>query len=196
MNSISIVKEYLSDLQGNFNLTEWGLKNLTGYTSQGKNSKLDVATFGAGCFWGVEAEFSQFIGVLGTKVGFMGGKVKNPSYKEVCNNNTGHAEVVHLIYDPTEISYDTLLDTFWKIHNPTTLNRQGPDYGSQYRSVIFYHSEEQKESALESKKKLEESKKFKSPIVTQITAAGEFYAAEEYHQKYLEKNGRLFCHRP
>jgi peptide-methionine (S)-S-oxide reductase len=151
------------------------------------------ATFGAGCFWGVEAAFRQVVGVLTTTVGFMGGTVDNPSYRQVCNGNTGHAEVVHIEYDPEKVTYEQLLDVFWQVHDPTTANRQGPDVGSQYRSVIFYHTPEQKEAALAFKAKLEESGNFSRPIVTQIDSAGEFYRAEEYHQRYYEKHGISGC---
>ena len=145
------------------------------------------ATFGAGCFWHVEEEFSKVDGVIDTAVGFAGGTVPEPSYERVCRGDTGHAEVVHIKYDPNEITYDELLDVFWKIHDPTQLNRQGPDVGAQYRSVIFYYNEEQKAAALKSKKKLEASEKYKDPIVTEIEPADKFFRAEDYHQKYFEK---------
>jgi peptide-methionine (S)-S-oxide reductase len=151
------------------------------------------ATFGAGCFWGVEAAFRQIAGVLTTAVGFMGGTVDNPSYRQVCNGNTGHAEVVQVEYDPEQVSYEQLLEVFWRIHDPTTPNRQGPDVGSQYRSVIFFHTPEQKEKALASKAELSDSGRFKRPIITQIEPAGEFYRAEEYHQRYYEKHGIVGC---
>ena len=154
---------------------------------------MEKATFGAGCFWGVEAEFRQVHGVLKTTVGYLGGKLKNPTYENVCSGKTGHAEVVEIEFDPTKVSFENLLDVFWKNHDPTTLNRQGPDVGEQYRSGIFYHSDEQKSTALKSKKKLEESGRVKKPIVTEITEASEFYRAEEYHQKYLEKKGLSTC---
>lgn len=159
--------------------------------------KTELATFGAGCFWGVEAAFSQSKGVVNTIVGFSGGTLKNPTYKDVCTNKTGHAEVVQVEYDPTQISYEKLLDVFWSIHNPTTKDMQGPDVGSQYRSVIFYHDAKQEEIAEASKEKLEKSGKFSSPIVTQIASAGEFYKAEDYHQHYYEKQGiKPTCHIP
>ncbi len=153
----------------------------------------EITSFGAGCFWGVEYIFSKTKGVLSTEVGYMGGKFKNPNYEDVCRDDTGHAEVVKIEFDPSKINYEELLETFWKNHNPTTLNRQGPDVGTQYRSVIFYYSKEQKNKAISSKenyqKKLGDRK-----IVTQIVPAEEFYRAEEYHQKYLEKHGKKFCH--
>ena len=145
------------------------------------------ATFGAGCFWHVEETFSKVKGVISTSVGFMGGTLKNPGYKDVCRGDTGHAEVVHLEFDPDIVSYEELLKVFWDIHDPTTLNRQGPDVGTQYRSVIFSHTPEQEKIAKELKEKLEKSGKFKNKIVTEISLAKEFYKAEEYHQKYFEK---------
>ena len=150
----------------------------------------EKATFGAGCFWHIEEEFKKLKGVISTSVGFMGGDLKNPSYKDVCTGKTGHAEVVHLEYDKKIISYEKLLEVFWNIHDPTTLNRQGPDIGTQYRSVIFFHSEEQEKTANASKVTLEKSGKFKNKIVTEIVPAKEFYKAEEYHQRYFEKQKR------
>lgn len=150
---------------------------------------LERAAFGAGCFWGVQAAFSEIKGVKSTAVGFMGGTVKNPSYREVCAGGTGHAEVVSLEYDPSEVSYNDLLAEFWGMHNPTSLNRQGFDVGEQYRSVIFYYTKEQKEAALASKELLENNKQFAGLIVTQIVPAKEFYRAEEYHQEYYAKQG-------
>lgn len=158
------------------------------------NKKLETATFGAGCFWGVEETFWQLKGVVHTAVGYAGGSLPNPTYEDVCNDNTGHAEVVQIEFNPAVISYHQLLQIFWSAHNPTTLNRQGPDYGEQYRSVIFYHSENQKNAAVQSKKELEKSKKWKNPIVTQIVPAAPFYKAEEYHQQYLKKRGLGSCH--
>jgi len=155
--------------------------------------KTDMATFGAGCFWHVEAEFCKVKGVTKTTVGYMGGKMKNPHYEDVCTHQTGHAEVVQIEFDPSIISYEDLLDIFFKLHNPATLNRQGPDVGNQYRSVIFYHSPEQKKKAIEAKDSLGESGKFDRPIVTEIREASKFYPAEEYHQKYLMKNGIRGC---
>ncbi|MDQ3815561.1 MAG: bifunctional methionine sulfoxide reductase B/A protein [Armatimonadota bacterium] len=153
-----------------------------------------VATFGAGCFWGVEAAFRQIKGVTNTAVGYMGGSLKNPTYQDVCTDRTGHAEVVHVEYDPAQVSYEQLLGVFWKNHNPTTPNRQGPDVGTQYRSVVFFHTPEQEKAAHASKEKLQKSGQFRNPIVTQIVPAQEFYRAEEYHQQYLEKRGLAHCH--
>ncbi|MBV9848087.1 MAG: peptide-methionine (S)-S-oxide reductase MsrA [Armatimonadetes bacterium] len=155
---------------------------------------MEKATFGAGCFWGVEAAFRQVPGVTDTAVGYMGGTLPNPTYKDVCTNRTGHAEVVQVEYDPTRVSYDDLLNVFWENHDPTQLNRQGPDFGTQYRSAIFYHTPEQKAAAEVSKAKLEQGGRFKKPIVTEITLAPEFWRAEEYHQQYLEKRGLASCH--
>jgi len=149
---------------------------------------MEKATFGAGCFWGVEARFRKIKGVIEAVVGYSGGKTKNPTYKDVCTDKTGHAEVVQVTYDPSIVSYEELLEVFWNIHNPTTLNRQGWDIGTQYRSVVFYNSEEQKERALKLKEKLDKSGRYKNPIVTEIIPASEFYKAEEYHQRYYEKN--------
>ncbi len=153
----------------------------------------EKATFGAGCFWGVEAAFRQVKGVTSTSVGYMGGTLENPTYEDVCTDRTGHAEVVEVFYDPAEVSYEELLEVFWSIHDPTTLNRQGPDRGTQYRSVIFYHTPAQEAAARASKEKLQGSGIFKRPIVTQIEPAKEFYRAEEYHQQYYEKMGRRSC---
>lgn len=156
-------------------------------------STLQKATFGAGCFWGVEAAFRKVKGVVSTAVGYMGGTLENPTYEDVCTNLTGHAEVVEVIYDPSVVTYENLLDVFWKIHDPTTLNRQGPDHGTQYRSVIFYHTPEQEATARASKDKLQRSGMYKRDIVTQIEPATQFYRAEEYHQQYFEKTGRSSC---
>lgn len=153
-----------------------------------------VATFGAGCFWGVEEIYRQIPGVTATSVGYMGGHTENPTYEEVCTDQTGHAEVVHVEYDPSITSYEDLLKVFWENHNPTTLNQQGPDVGTQYRSVIFYHTTEQKEIAEGSKRKMDQSGRWKNPIVTQIVPAKPFYRAEEYHQRYLQKRGLPSCH--
>lgn len=155
--------------------------------------KYEKASFAAGCFWGVEATFRDLKGVISTSVGYMGGHTEEPTYGDVCSGSTGHAETVQIIYDPTKISYEKLLETFWNKHDPTTKNRQGPDVGSQYRSIIFYHNEEQKKLATESKKNLDESGKYNQPIVTEIIPAPKFYPAEDYHQQYLEKRGRKFC---
>lgn len=152
----------------------------------------EKATFGAGCFWGVEAAFRRLAGVMSTAVGYEGGSLANPTYKDVCTDRTGHAEVVQVEFDPLVISYPELVEVFWNNHNPTTLNRQGPDVGSQYRSAIFYHSPEQQAQAIESKQAAQA--RFPKPIVTEITPAGEFWRAEEYHQQYLEKRGLAQCH--
>lgn len=152
-----------------------------------RKSKTEVAIFGAGCFWGVESVFRQVKGVVNTTVGYTGGTLKNPTYKDVCTDKTGHAEVVRVEYDPAQVSYEELLNVFWNNHDPTTLNRQGPDTGTQYRSVIFYETPEQKAVALASKEKLDKSGEFKKPVVTEIIPAQDFYKAEEYHQRYYER---------
>ena len=152
------------------------------------------ATFAAGCFWGVEATFRQIPGVISTQVGYIGGKTENPTYKEVCTNGTGHAEAVEVEFDPARVRYSDLLKVFWENHDPTQLNRQGPDWGTQYRSAIFYHSPEQASEAEASKLALEKAHRFSKPIVTQIVPAVTFYAAEDYHQQYLEKRGLASCH--
>jgi peptide-methionine (S)-S-oxide reductase len=152
---------------------------------------LKHAMFGAGCFWGVEATFRKVPGVTDVAVGYSGGQTENPSYQEVCSDETGHAEVVWIEYDPEKVNYAELLDVFFTHHNPTTLNRQGPDAGTQYRSVIFYYDDEQKAQALAAK--ADNAKKWPRPIVTKIEAAQPFYRAEEYHQRYLEKHGRDHC---
>jgi len=154
----------------------------------------ETALFGAGCFWGVEATFRQVPGVLATRVGYAGGATDHPTYEQVCTDRTGHAEVVEVIFDPSRVTYDKLLDVFWENHDPTTRNRQGPDVGTQYRSAIFYHDAEQEEEARASKSVLEKDYVFKKPIVTEIVPAGEFYRAEEYHQQYFEKTGDRACH--
>jgi peptide-methionine (S)-S-oxide reductase len=155
---------------------------------------MEKATFGAGCFWGVEAAFRQIPGVTATAVGYSGGAKANPSYQDVCSDATGHAEVVEVTFDPARVSYDRLLDVFWANHDPTQLNRQGPDYGSQYRSAIFTHSPEQAAAAEASKARLAASGKHRRPIVTAIEPAGPFWRAEDYHQQYLEKRGLASCH--
>ena len=152
------------------------------------------ATFAAGCFWGVEATFRQLPGVISTRVGYTGGDTVNPTYKEVCTHGTGHAEAVEIEYDPAKISYAKLLDVFWENHDPTQLNRQGPDWGTQYRSAIFFHSPEQEAEAKASKQALENSGRLRKPIVTQLAPAPAFYEAEDYHQQYLEKRGLASCH--
>ena len=149
------------------------------------------ATFGAGCFWGVEAAYRQVEGVSRTRVGYTGGTLENPTYEDVCSHTTGHAEVVEVSYDPDRVSYDQLLDVFWGKHDPTQLNRQGWDIGDQYRSVIFFHDAEQEEAALGSKAR--EQANWSAPIVTQVEPAETFYEAEDYHQQYLEKRGRSTC---
>jgi peptide-methionine (S)-S-oxide reductase len=153
---------------------------------------LEKATFGAGCFWGVEVAFRQVPGVVEAIAGYLGGTLPNPTYKDVCTGRTGHAEVVEVTYDPARVSYDDLLNVFWSSHDPTTLNRQGPDRGTQYRSAIFHHNEAQQAAAIASKDRWAE--RFSSPIVTEITPASTFYRAEEYHQRYLEKRGLASCH--
>ena len=158
------------------------------------NGSIATATFGAGCFWGVEATFRQIRGVKATAVGFMGGTLDKPTYEDVCYRDTGHAEVVQVQFDPELVAYSQLLDVFWENHDPTTLNRQGPDVGEQYRSAVFYHTPEQQEAAVASKERLEREGRFRWPIVTQIVPAMTFYEAEEYHQQYLEKRGLSTCH--
>ncbi len=155
---------------------------------------MEKATFAAGCFWGVEAAFREVKGVVATTVGFTGGTQENPTYKDVCTGKTGHAEAVQVEYEPSQVSYEDLLEEFWKIHDPTTVNRQGPDVGTQYRSVIFFRTAEQERAANASRERLQASGKFKQEIVTQIVPASEFYPAEEYHQRYLEKHGVASCH--
>jgi peptide-methionine (S)-S-oxide reductase len=154
----------------------------------------EIATFGAGCFWGIEAAFRRVPGVLDAVVGYSGGRTANPTYKDVCTDETGHAEVVQVTYDPAQLNYEQLLNAFWEMHDPTQVNRQGPDFGSQYRTAIFFHSPEQEAAAKKSKAALDASGKFRRSIATEITAAGPFYRAEEYHQRYLEKRGTASCH--
>jgi peptide-methionine (S)-S-oxide reductase len=154
---------------------------------------MKLATFGAGCFWGVEANFRRTPGVIATAVGYEGGHLENPTYQDVCTDRTGHAEVVEVEYDPKLISYERLLEVFWSSHDPTQLNRQGPDFGTQYRSVIFYHDDEQKGEAEESKASLEKLGRYRRPIVTEIVPVQTFYRAEEYHQQYLRKRGADSC---
>lgn len=151
------------------------------------------ATFAAGCFWGVEAAFRQVKGVISTSVGYMGGTLENPTYQDVCTGTTNHAEVVEIEYDPYQVSYEVLLSVFWNNHDPTTLNRQGADVGTQYRSAIFFHTPEQEVAARAAKEKLHKSGKYNQPIVTEITPASSFYLAEDYHQQYLEKQGLCHC---
>ncbi|RZN33668.1 MAG: peptide-methionine (S)-S-oxide reductase [Methanophagales archaeon ANME-1-THS] len=154
---------------------------------------MEKATFGAGCFWGVEAAFQCVKGVISTSVGYMGGWLRNPTYADVCSGKTGHAEVVEVVYDPSFVLYEDLLSVFWSIHDPTSLNRQGPDTGSQYRSVIFYHTAEQEAVARASKEQLQLSGRYKNAIVTDIKPALQFWRAEEYHQRYFEKHGLTTC---
>lgn len=162
---------------------------------------MEKATFGGGCFWGVETAFRLVKGVTSATVGYSGGSLNNPTYEDVCSGKTGHAEVVQVEYDPSKVSYEELLEVFWNIHDPTILNRQGPDIGTQYRSAIFFHTPEQESVAIASKEKLQNSGRYKRPIVTEITSASEFYRAEEYHQRYYEKHGlihrtRVWCPGP
>jgi peptide-methionine (S)-S-oxide reductase len=154
----------------------------------------EIATFGAGCFWGVEAAFSRVPGVIEAVSGYSGGHTEHPTYKDVCTDETGHAEVVQVTFDPAKVSFEKLLEVFWTMHDPTQVNRQGPDFGSQYRTAVFFHSPEQEATAKKLKAELNASGKFKKPIATEITAASPFYRAEEYHQKYLEKRGATSCH--
>ncbi|MHB1330764.1 MAG: peptide-methionine (S)-S-oxide reductase MsrA [Minisyncoccota bacterium] len=155
---------------------------------------MNKATFSMGCFWGPQVLFKKIPGVVRTTVGYAGGHKKDPTYEDVCSGNTGHAESIEIEFDPSIVTYDSLLDTFFEHHDPTTLNRQGPDIGEQYRSVIFYHDESQKEVALEFKDRLERNNRYHRPIVTEIIPAKEFYRAEEYHQDYAEKNPSYVCH--
>lgn len=157
-------------------------------------NNIEMATFAAGCFWGVEEVYRQMKGVLSTRVGYTGGNFENPTYEDVCNNLTGHAEALEITFDNTMIEFKDLLRIFWKSHNPTTKDRQGPDVGNQYRSAIFYHSEQQRIVAELEREELNKSGKYKNPIVTEIVPAGKFWPAEEYHQKYLMKRGLGSCH--
>ena len=151
----------------------------------------EKATFAAGCFWGVEADFRNLMGVLNTTVGYTGGTTESPTYEQVCSDRTGHAEAVQVEYDPQQVSYEELLETFWSVHDPTQVNRQGPDYGSQYRTEIFFHNPEQEVAA--TKSKAEAQTRFSKPVATKITGATAFWPAEEYHQRYLEKQGLASC---
>jgi len=159
-----------------------------------EDENVQLATFGAGCFWGVESAFSRIKGVIETSVGYSGGTFKDPTYRDVCSGKTEHAEVVQVKFNPAVVSYDQLLDLFWKMHDPTTLNRQGPDIGDQYRSVIYYHTKDQESVALKYKEKLQSSGKYKREIVTQIEEACKYYLAEDYHQKYIDKHNGASCH--
>ncbi len=162
---------------------------IPGVIQRGASQAMKKAMFGAGCVWGVEASFRKVAGVRGVTVGYSGGSFENPRYEDVCTGKTGHAEVVQVEYEPSEVSYDDLLEVFWTCHDPTTLNRQGPDIGTQYRSAVFFHDAEQEAAAIASKEKLESSGRYRAPVVAEITAASTFYAAEDYHQRYLEKRG-------
>lgn len=164
-------------------------KNVNSEKQDIAKSSLDTAVFGEGCFWCVEAVFQRLEGVIKVESGYSGGKIPNPTYKEVCSGNTGHAEVCRITFNPTKISFDELLEVFWKTHDPTTLNRQGADAGTQYRSVVFFKDEKQKELALKYKQALQESKAWDKPIVTEISPLGDFYIAEDYHQNYFNENG-------
>ena len=155
---------------------------------------MEKATFAAGCFWGVEARFRDTEGVVDAVSGYMGGQTENPTYKQVCGGDTGHAEAVQVTFDDEQISYSELLDLFFDMHNPTTLNRQGPDFGSQYRSAVFWHDEDQRAAAEQKIAEINESGKWPSAVVTEVAPAGTFWRAEEYHQRYFEKNGGGFCH--
>ena len=158
------------------------------------NKNIQLATFAAGCFWGIEEAFRKTKGIKATMVGYTGGRLENPTYEDVCTDKTGHAEAVQIQFDPSEVSYEKLLDVFWSIHDPTTMNRQGPDIGSQYRSIISFYTSEQEEIAKKSKEALERSGKFKNKIVTEILPASTFYKAEEYHQQYYMKRGGGSCY--
>ena len=153
----------------------------------------EKATFAAGCFWGVEAAFRQIPGVLATAVGYIGGRTKDPTYEDVCTDRTGHAEAVEVEFDPARVNYGQLLDVFWNEHDPTQLNRQGPDVGTQYRSAIFFHNPAQQAAAIASREALEKSGRYRRPIVTEIVPAPDFHRAEDYHQQYLEKRGLASC---
>ncbi len=168
--------------------------NMNNHVIASEAITMNKATFAAGCFWGVEATFRQLPGVISTRVGYTGGQTENPTYKEVCTDRTGHAEAVEVDYDPAKIHYSDLLKVFWENHDPTQLNRQGPDWGTQYRSAIFYHSPEQLAEAQASKESLEKAHRYSKPIATLIVPAVEFYPAEDYHQQYLEKRGLASCH--
>jgi len=155
---------------------------------------MEIATFAAGCFWGIEAQFRQISGIIASRVGYSNGHTDNPNYKSVCTGETGHAEVIEVTFDPAIVTFEQLLDVFWTMHNPTTLNRQGPDIGSQYRSAIFYHNKQQRITAEHSKQTLNNAESQTKSIVTEITPADTFWPAEEYHQCYLEKKGLRSCH--
>lgn len=179
----------LSACSNNSNQLDMNTTNIVSDAPIDSLNKMDTATFGAGCFWCIEAVFQELKGVVSVTSGYTGGFVKNPSYKEVCTGKTGHAEVAQIVFDPAVVSYDDLLQVFWKTHDPTQLNRQGNDVGTQYRSSIFYHNDTQKKQAEYYKGKLEESKAYDQPIVTTIEPLGDFYKAEDYHQNYFSQNG-------
>lgn len=177
------------------NSQKYMTSSLTASSSEETTLRTDTATFGTGCFWCTEAIFQQLDGVLKVTSGYSGGQVKNPTYKQVCEGNTGHAEVVQVVYDPSKISFDELLEVFWQTHDPTTLNRQGNDVGPQYRSAIFYHNEEQQQKAEKYKAELDKSGAWDKPIVTEITPFTNFYVAEDYHQDYYSNNGsQPYCY--
>ncbi len=163
-------------------------------TDADKGTGFRKATFAAGCFWGVEAAFRRMKGVVSTRVGYTGGQMKNPTYRDVCTDMTGHAEAVEVMYDPVLLSYEQLLAEFFRIHDPTTPDRQGPDFGSQYRSAVFYHDDAQRAAVESAIMQLEKSGRYRQPVVTQVVPAREFYEAEEYHQQYIEKNKGARCH--
>ena len=170
-------------------------KKMNDTKPQEVGKKVDTATFGAGCFWCTEAQFQQLDGVIGVESGFSGGNVAHPSYKEVCTGTTGHAEVCNIYYDPSKVSFDELLAAFWTCHDPTQLNRQGNDVGTQYRSVVFFHNKEQHDKAVDYKNKLNEEKAFTKPVVTEVSPFVAFYKAEDYHQDYYNQNGEQpYCH--
>lgn len=193
MYSLAPNEKITGKILSQYSITPYGKSLQKANNLKNVISNLQIATFGAGCFWGVEDLFREQKGVIATAVGYTGGHLENPSYKDVCTNTTGHAEVVQMIFDELIIPYEQLVKIFWHNHDPTTPNRQGPDYGTQYRSAIFYHTETQKKIALQVKKKIEEEQIFSNPIVTEIVPAETFYWAEDYHQLYLEKNGRSHC---
>lgn len=177
------------------NPTKFMTTNFTSSSQGADDTKTDTATFGTGCFWCTEAIFQQLNGVLKVTSGYSGGHVANPSYKEVCNGTTGHAECVQIVYDPTKITFDELLEVFWQTHDPTSLNKQGNDVGTQYRSAVFYHNQEQKEKTEKYKEALNKSGAFDKPIVTEISPFHNFYVAEDYHQNYYNENGsQPYCY--
>jgi peptide methionine sulfoxide reductase msrA/msrB len=178
----------------NSGILEFAKARAAGRAAAEEPARTERATFAAGCFWGVEAAFRKLPGVLETAVGYTGGRTENPTYRQVCSDRTGHAEAVEVVFDPRKIGYEQLLDAFWRMHDPTQLNRQGPDVGSQYRSAVFCHSEEQKRAAEASRRRLEESGRLLRPVATAIEPAGVFWRAEEYHQRYVEKHGGAACH--